>query len=614
MKIQRRLLLSFAALSLIPLCITGWFAYFQSSVAIKDKISTYSVEVMNQVSINFQHELSKLESDSIDIAFSDIVQETLLSYHRMDGWEKNSAEVEMKSLVAKRFSFVPSVTDVQIFTINKDKINAYGDFTFAYRLKPDYLDGLLEEALSRGGVTYWTIQVKEDEEDAREFNYRAGLYGQYGIVMVRSFRSLKEGKPLGYILIRVDERHIRKKYETLDLGAGTDIFILDDQGRVISSRNPDILPGGVFGDPAFVEKLHEYNESGIHHFQMSVSGKPQLVAFSRIPQAGWYLVSTIPMSYLNFESVRIGFYIAALAFLCFLLALHLSYLVSSSISRPLLWLVSSMNQVKAGNFSMQIEDPHQDELGVVSEHFNTMVNNLRNLIREVKEKETLKRQAELKALQAQINPHFLSNTLNTVRWLAQLQKADNISNVIQSLIQLLHVYTRNRGELVTLREEIENVKHYVNIMSYKYYDKFTVHYEIDEEVLDDQVLSLMLQPIVESALLHGIEPMDGHGHIVVKAYRLQQNLKISVTDNGAGISPSDMEKLMRKREAALEAGGGKRSGGIGIWNVDQRIKLVFGEEYGIAIQSIPQLYTTVELTLPVVGKEARADVESAARR
>ena len=483
MKIQRRLLLSFAVLSLIPLCITGWFAYYKSSVAIKNKIGTYSIEVMNQVSVNIQNELTKLESDSIDIAFSDIVQNTLLSYHEMDGWEKNNAEVEMKGLVAKRFSFVPSVTDVQIFTINRDKIIAYGDFTFAYKLKAEFLDALLSDALDRGGVALWTVQVKEDEEDWREYNYRAGLYGQAGIVLARSFRSLKEGKPLGYILIRIDERHILKKYNGLDLGTGTDIFILSEQGEVVSSRNPLHAPGSMYGDPAFVQKLHELRERGVNEFQTTIDGKRYLVTYSFIPQAGWFLVSTIPFSYLNHESVRIGIYIAALAILCFLLALHLSYLVSSSISRPLLRLVSSMNQVKAGNFRMHIRDEQQDELGVVSEHFNTMVSDLRALIQEVKEKETLKRQAELRALQAQINPHFLSNTLNTIRWMAQLQKADNISNVIHSLIQLLRASMQKGGELVTLREEIDNVRHYLNIMAHKYYDKFSVHYEIEDEVL-----------------------------------------------------------------------------------------------------------------------------------
>lgn len=615
MKINRRLLLSFAALSLLPLCVTGWFAYYQSSVAIKDKIGTYSVEVMNQVSVNIQNELTKLENDSIDIAFSDTVQNTLLTYHQLDEWERNAAEVEMKNLVAKRFSFVRSVTDVQIFTINKDKINAYGDITFGYRLKSEYLDSLLAEALSRGGVTLWTIQDKDDEEDWREFNYRAGLYGHSGIVLARSFRSLQEGKPLGYILIRIDERHILKKYEDLDLGTGTDIFILDDQGRVISSRNPDLRPASMYGDPSFVRKLKESRERGVHAFQASIAGKNHLVAYSFIPQADWFLVSTIPHSYLNYESIRIGIYIAALAILCFLLALHVSFLVSSSISRPLLRLVGSMNQVKSGNFAMQIRDNHQDELGVVSEHFDTMVHDLKSLIHEVKEKETLKRQAELKALQAQINPHFLSNTLNTIRWLAQLQKADNISNVIHSLIQLLHASMWKGGELVTLREEIEHVRHYLNIMAYKYYDKFSVHYEIEDEVLSSQIQNFLLQPIVENALLHGIEPMDGHGYIVIKAYRMQKHLKISITDNGVGIPPEDMEKLMRKRKDVNQAGqSGSRLSGIGIWNVDQRIKLFFGEEYGLSIQSIPNLYTTIELTLPVLHKEETADDESVDRR
>lgn len=606
-KIQRRLALSFAIFSLIPLLITGWYAYHKSSVAIKNKISTYSVQVMNQVSINIQNELTKLEIDSVDIAFSDTVQNILLDYHKMDNWEKNSAEVRINNLVAKRFSFVPSVTDVQLFTDEKKQINAYGDFTFRFRLKSDYLDRLLSESLRRGGKPVWTIHSTEQAADWQDASYRADVYGEPGILLSRSFGSLKRGNTLGYILMRMNESFILSKYKDIDLGEGSEIFIVDESGLVISSRNPAIQKASHYPEPSLIENIQQHQEEKVFSFRQTIAGTPYLVTYSPIPTANWYLVSTIPFSYLNDEAVTIGLSIALLGIVCFMLALILSILVSKSISKPLHTLITSMNQAKSGKFPTLIDDSSQDELGVVAGHFNKMVHDLKFLVSELKKNEKLKREAELNALQSQINPHFLYNTLNNIRWLAKLQKADNISNVIYSLIQLLRASMWRVGELVTIEEEMEYVQHYLNIMKYRYYDKFEVHFQVEEEVLQHRTLKFMLQPIVENAISHGIAPLEGQGLIVIKSYRIDDRIKISVTDNGVGMSEGQLSKVMPAEGKANPADSKNvRMSGIGIRNVDQRIKLYFGDEYGVSIQSVPGLFTTIELTIPVLDKEGKA--------
>ncbi len=604
-KIQNRLAVSFAVLTLVPVMITGAYAYHKSSEAIKNKIGTYSIQITNQVSENVKNELMKLENDSVDIAFSDLAQNAVANYDNMSEWEKNDTEARLQRTLAKRFSFSHSVSDVLVYTKNADKIIAYGDTYFKFRLKPDYLIQLTREIKLKNGAPFWTIEDSNVEEDTDNTGYRANNYGKAGIMIARSFRSLNQDFDLGYIIIRIDEKYIANIIKDINIGRGSSIFILNNSGTVISGSGKGINVAKPYENTGLIDELVMNRQNGVYSFNSTITGERSLVAYTYIPSSDWYVVSIIPFSYLNAETTKIGIYIAVLGVISFLFALLLSFLVSKSISKPLSKLVVSMNNVKNGNFVVRMADDSKDELGEMTVHFNNMVNEIRYLIEEVKKKENLKRIAELKALQAQIDPHFLSNTLNTVRWLANIQKAENISSITKSLIQLLQACMGKGSELITIREEVEYVKDYLNIMDYRYYDKFKVHFEIEESIMEFKIMRFILQPIVENSLIHGLEPMSGQGLIILKGYRSGDELHISITDNGIGIAPDDLNSLMKDKPS------GEKStlSGIGIWNVDERIKYYFGEKYGVTIESVPNLFTAVEITIPAVEK---GDVDHAA--
>ncbi len=601
-RIQNRLAVSFAMLTLVPLMITGLYAFYKSSEAIKNKISTYSIQITNQVSENVKNELMKLENDSVDIAFSDLVQYTLANYEYMNEWEKNDAEARIQEILAKRFSFFHSVSDVLVYTEKGDKIIAYGDTYFKFRLKEEYLKGLFEDIKPKNGVPLWTIEDASDEEKTDSTGYRANNYGKAGIMIARSFKSLDQSFNKAYIIIRIDEKYIANIIKDINIGSGSSILILDSSGTVISGMGTEIYAAKPYENTSLIEELLINRKKEIYSFNSIVDDSLSLIAYTYIPHSDWYVVSTIPYSYLEAESKKIGINIAYLGIICFLLALLVSFLVSKSISKPLTKLAASMNNVKKGNFVVHIIDDSKDELGEMTVNFNNMVRELKYLIEEVKNKEDLKRVAELKALQAQINPHFLSNTLNTVRWLANIQKAQNISSITTSLIQLLQGCMGKGGEMITIREEVQYVKDYLNIMDYRYYDKFKVHFEIEENIMEFKILRFILQPIVENSIIHGLEPMSGQGIIILKGYRIGNELHITITDNGIGISPESLNSLMERKS---------RLSGIGIKNVDERIKLYFGEEFGVAVQSVPNLFTTVEITIPAVEKgESSYNAES----
>lgn len=594
-KIQTRLFGSFVILSLIPLLITGVLSYNKSSIAIRDKISTYSKQVVDQVGKNIYRELARLEYDSVDIAFLDNVQNSLKNYGSYGEWQKYNIEQQLQMLLVKKFSFLHAVSDVLLFTENKDRIVAYGDNTmYKLDLMPEYREKLFKTAKDKNGAPVWTGVSQKDEKHLISITDYNG--SRNGILLFRIINDMKNGKHIGYIGIRTNEQFISDIYRDVDIGGGSDIFVINSAGTIISSRSPGIAVAQTYQNGSLLKDFYQNLSQGTRTFRFKSEKEDSLAAYSPIENTDWYVLSIIPFSYLNSEPDKIGSYTFVLGIVCFIMALLLSFFISKSISNPLNNLIVSMNEAEKGDLTSGCNDPARDEIGEVSGHFNNMLYEVKTLLENVKSEEKQKRAAELKALQAQINPHFLSNTLNTVKWLAHIRNAENIENLITSLIDLLHISVGKGDDLITVQEEVKYLESYISIQNYKYCDKFKVRFDIQENTQDCRLLKFLLQPLVENSIIHGIEPLEGQGLITVKSCIYNGNLVITVTDNGVGISEDERKGIFNKDKPSSKS----RFSGIGLTNVEERIKLYFGEQYGIHIESIPYLFTTMELTLPEI--------------
>lgn len=596
-KIRIRLVLLFTILSLIPLLVTLVLVYKDSSNAIKAKISTYSVQVMRQVSENIKRELDKLQYDSVEIEFSDIVQKILLHYNEMSEWEIVNSTYMMRENNAKKFSFLHDVSDVVIYTSNRKSISVYGDASIPFKLKKKYLENYLDQLYNRGGGVIWTSVNTDSEYHLVKFATSAELLSKSnGVLLGRAVKSLQEGSIIGYLIIRTNERHLSNIYKNIDIGQGTDIFVLDRTGMVVSSRSSSVPVASHYADENLIRYITENFDVGKYVFPYEIGGKQYLISFAPVDGVDWFVVGIIPFSYINSDSEKIIVGATMIGIGCFLAAILLAYIFSANLLAPIEKLQTAMNRVQQGDLSVSITDNYQDEIGEVTRNFNYMLSEIKNLMENVKNKENLKRLAELKALQAQINPHFFSNTLNTVKFLAKVQKADNIENIVTSLIQLFHMAMGKGEDLITINEEIEYITNYMNIQEYRYLNKFKINYDIEPKILECRIPRFLLQPVVENALIHGIGPMDGQGIIVIKGFVYEGDIKIIVTDNGVGIAPEKLEVLLNEGVK----NSAKSLNGLGIVNVEERIKLYFGMQYGLSIESIPGLYTTVEITLPAI--------------
>ena len=596
-KIQMRLIILFITLVFITLLVTGYFSFKQSTNAIRKKISTYSVQLVDQIGSSLETELVRLENDSIEIQFSDLVQNTLIDYKSLSEWDLENTQNRIKETLVKKFSFLHDISDVLIYTNERDKIIAYGDVSFKFNIHDDFLDTYFSKIKANEGKTLWTavnrsIQYKKIPHAL----IKDSMNTENGVLLGRGIRSLESGEIIGSIIIRINERYFSNIYKNADTGIGSDIFIMDGTGVVVSSINPDITITKHYMEPKLIDTIKNLRIRGGQAFNYFINGKRYLIAYSYIETANWYVICTIPYTYLQSDAMDSLYSIILIGLGCFIFAVAMSYVFTRSISKPLGNLVNAMNQVKEGNLSLNIIDNSYDEIGEATRNFNLMLDNIKKLMESVKKEETQKRNAELKALQSQINPHFLSNTLNTVKWLADIQNAENIKSLTSSLIDLLHLSMSNRDDYITIEQELEYLKSYINIQEYRYFNKFTVDFEIEEDILEKKILRFLLQPVVENALIHGIEPMDGQGLIVVKGYREENNLIITITDNGVGICEEKLNQILNQKGNMSSS----RFNGMGIANVNERIKMSFGEDYGLKIQSIPGLYTSVEIILPII--------------
>jgi two-component system sensor histidine kinase YesM len=258
-----------------------------------------------------------------------------------------------------------------------------------------------------------------------------------------------------------------------------------------------------------------------------------------------------------------------------------------------------MRRAEAGDFDIQFKSGNQDEIGQLGRSFNNMIIEIRKLIDQVYEEQKKKREAELKILQAQIKPHFLYNTLDTIQWMAKERKADDVAVMIIALTNLFRIGLSKGKETISVSEEIEHIKSYLFIQKARYENKLKYEIVVDPEVMQEIVIKLTLQPLVENAIYHGIKERRGEGNIKIEVRKIDDKLCLCVMDNGAGIPADKLIKLQSVLSGTNVNKAEEDLPGFGLFNVHERIRLAYGERYGVQIYSVLGEGTKVEVWYPI---------------
>ncbi len=424
-------------------------------------------------------------------------------------------------------------------------------------------------------------------EDLHKIDFQTDINPAFAISMSRNVVSSSNGSIVGYLRMDLNEQNISNIYREVEYGKTGRYLIINRQGLIVSSLDKADLNQSVSQDPYF-DWVIQHDRAGAI-FKMN--GSKYLVTSSHFNKMDWIILGIVPLDELMDDNLRASRLIYLTGLTCIALVILLSFLLSRSISKPIIRLSRMMVNAGVGQFEIRAEEKGQDEVGHLSRSFNRMLGQISSLMDEVYTEQKKKREYELLALQAQINPHFLYNTLESIVSLIKLRWTEDAIMLIQTLGKFYRMVI-NRGEsMITIGEEIEITRQYLMIQKVRYRESLEYDFDLEDEALKRKIMKLSIQPLVENAIYHGIKKKAEKGTLSISAKMTDNHVVVSVQDDGIGMSPDMVQQLLSESEQRKKLGFGLRS-------VDERIKLHFGNEFGISITSEPGMGTRINITLP----------------
>lgn len=483
-----------------------------------------------------------------------------------------------------------------------------------------YMDGLTgqyKQSLYSGEMDYdvhlvldngWSYHSNR-EEGGRMMNpknkiwYKDMLVAQGEIVDVANYQEGKssnksyfcaaraifqeDGDPLAYLIISVDERDIYNMYYRVVSGGGI-LYIVDGEGTIVSSSNQKINGFQFFNMRNLNELFHEQD-----YTITKMRGDDILFTRYADDSSGFTVLEEIQLDALLAPIKRVRLYIIFAALATVAAVAACAYMLAGYFTRPLSRLCDFIQQIDEDRLEEKCQVTGYTEINILSEKVNFLLVKIQMLLEGIRQKEQQKRRMELGFLQAQIRPHFMYNTLFSIKCMVDMNRNREAAEMLGSFIQLLRSMLSNPNEMVTVREEFDTLREYGEILKFRYSSAFDLILECGEDAENKKLPKLLIQPLVENAVFHGMELKKEEGMIIVLARIQEENLVITVEDNGVGIAPEILERINRGENVSEKAQ-------IGVQNVKERIQLNFGVNYGMHIESRQWKGTKITLTLPVL--------------
>ncbi len=393
----------------------------------------------------------------------------------------------------------------------------------------------------------------------------------------------------GILLIDIRYSSLQQILQNITLGNQGYLYMVSSGGDLIYHPRMQLIETGQMSEN--IREAAGYRDGS---WREKYNGEWREVSVKSVGYTGWKLLSVTPEKGLPLSNLKMKLFVVFVT-ASFLLALVLiNTFISSKITTPVQMLEKSVNAIEAGDLDTEVYMGGSYEIRHLGRSIGDMARQIKMLMEDIVTEHESKRKSEFDTLQSQINPHFLYNTLDIIVWMIENEQKQEAVNVVTALARFFRISLSKGKSIITVKDELEHVRNYLMIQQMRFKNKFVYTIEAQEDVLELASLKLMLQPLVENAIYHGMEFMDGDGEIEVKVYREAENLWFQISDNGLGMTSQQVDSLLGSKPHVSS----RRGSGIGVKNVNERIRLFFGEDYGLTIQSEPDEGTVIKICLP----------------
>lgn len=575
--IQMTISLSFTFVSVLCMSILGVLLYNRFVYKMEDMTTQSAEQLLNQTAINLESYLRNMRRIS-DAMYYSVIKDKDLATDTLDEEMNLLYEANKDNLISiacytndgKLVAAAPVATE-------KDNLDIVDQEWFTEAV------GQMEN------VHFSTPHVQNLFDDPS--------YRYYWVVSLSQAVELTSGgnSTLGVLLVDMNYSSI----EQLLTKANTDnaseyVYLMDSNGELIYHPKQKLIYMDLYQENNLAAAEYEDGSR-----QEEFGGEKRLVTVKTISYTGWKIVSVVPMSSFDMGISGMRLFVILLIALSILMIILLNQLVSARIAKPLQKLNDSVRDWESGNMNPDIYVGGSLEVEHLGKTLRSTVAQIQELMHDILVEQEEKRKSELDALQSQINPHFLYNTLDSIVWMIEGERYEEAVFMITQLASLFRISLSRGKTIISIEDEVKHARNYMNIQKVRYKNIFSVDFQIDEEVLHCCTVKLVIQPLLENAIYYGVECMDGDGEIRVVGYKREHDVYIEVQDNGLGMPKETVEALLKENNRIR-----KRGSGVGLLNVHNRVRLRFGSTYGLEIESQPDEGTTVRIHLPDIAYSA----------
>lgn len=561
-------------LAIIPMSYTALSLYSKYAKELVDTSQVFTSQILDQLRYNLDEFLSQSIETNREI-------ESLLSQNKMT--IDSEFQKRINSFYATRNDILNvSVVDMKgsfLFSLPGNNINT------SYKL----LDEPWFDLVSEDNLLYY---ITEPHVQNMYMGSRNWAISVVQVIDVNDGNEFKKA----ILIVDISIKKLDELCNSLNIGGSGYVFLTNANQKIIYHPQQALIYAGL---------KKEINSSGLGESELvkNANNDEVLITTKSLSFVDWKLIGVAHIDPIAQQNNRIFKEIMDVLPVVIIAIILISWFISGMISSPIKELNSKMQLAQKGDFDANIHLKNSEkEVMELADSYNILLIRIKNLMEEKRIEHEAKRQSELNALQAQINPHFLYNTLDSIMWMAESGQNDEVVEMVTALARLFRISISKGRKTISVANELEHARNYLLIQKIRYKEKFTFIIHASEEVKQLKTLKLILQPIIENAIYHGIEYMVDEGEIQINVFTENDCLVYEIIDNGLGMDQEMIQKLIHTKDMEVEPTQG--GSGVGVRNVDERIKLSYGEQYGLNIHSEIEVGTTVRIVLPILESES----------